>query len=50
MAEANVRSAYIRSYSENGQRPGVDMTPDEIDQATIRWMESIADFDSMPSN
>jgi hypothetical protein len=50
MAEADVRSAYIHAYSENGQRPEFEMTPDEMDQETARWMESIADFGSMPSN
>ena len=50
VTEARVRSAYIRSDSENGQRQKIDMTPDEMDQEAARWMESIADFGSMPSN
>jgi hypothetical protein len=50
VAEADVRSAYIRSNGENGQRPEIDMTPDEIDEETIRWMDSISDFASMPSD
>ncbi len=50
VAEADVRSAYIHSHGVNGLRPGIDMTPDEIDEETIRWMDSISDFASMPSD
>jgi hypothetical protein len=49
VAEPDIRAAYIRSTSgENRKRLEIDITPDEIDEETIRWMESIADFDSMP--
>jgi hypothetical protein len=50
LAEADVRCPSIPAYGENGQRPKIDMTPDEMDQETARWMEAIADFGSMPSN
>jgi hypothetical protein len=50
VAEADARSPSIPAYGENGQCPKIDITPDEMDQETARWMESIADFGSMPSN
>lgn len=50
VAEADVRSAYIRSHGENGQRLEIDMTPNEIDEEKIRWMDSISDLASMPSD
>ncbi len=50
VTEAHLDSVYIRSYRENGQRLVTEMTPDEIDEETIRWMESVSNIDSMASN